>query len=91
MSDQNKKGVNPTTSQPQNVKSFGEHKTPQGTKKTHTNQYVDCTTIAEALMMFQKLAVKATKDAMLCRQYTDWQLKMMMPIVHQAKPIPTYQ
>ena len=63
MSDQNKKGVNPTTSQPQNVKSFGEHKTPQGTKKTHTNQYVDCMTIAEALMMFQKLAVKATKDS----------------------------
>ena len=63
MSDQNKKGVNPTTSQPQNVKSFGEHKTPQGTKKTHTNQYVDCSTIAEALMMFQKLAVKATKDS----------------------------
>ena len=63
MPEQNKNGVNPTTSQPQSVKSFGEHKTPQPTKKTHTNQYVDCSTIAEALMMFQKLAVKATKDS----------------------------
>ena len=58
MSDQNKKGVNPTTSQPQSVKSFGEHKTPQPTKKVEP-----CKSLNEAMTMFQQLAVKATKDS----------------------------
>ena len=58
MSDQNKKGVNPTTSQPQSVKSFGEHKTPQPTKKVEP-----CKSLNEAMTKFQQLAVKATKDS----------------------------
>ena len=58
MPEQNKNGVNPTTSQPQNVKSFGEHKTPQHTKKVEP-----CKSLNEAMTMFQQLAVKATKDS----------------------------
>ena len=58
MPEQNKNGVNPTTSQPQSVKSFGEHKTPQPTKKVET-----CKSLNEAMTMFQQLAVKATKDS----------------------------
>jgi hypothetical protein len=58
MPDQNKNGVNPTTSQPQSVKSFGEHKTPQPTKKVEP-----CKSLNEAMTMFQQLAVKATKDS----------------------------
>jgi hypothetical protein len=58
MPEQNKNGVNPTTSQPQNVKSFGEHKTPQPTKKVEP-----CKSLNEAMTMFQQLAVKATKDS----------------------------
>ena len=58
MSDQNKKGVNPTTSQPQNVKSFGEHKTPEPTKKV---EY--CKSLNEAMAKFQELTVTATKDS----------------------------
>ena len=58
MPEQNKNGVNPTTSQPQSVKSFGEHKTPQPTKKVEP-----CKSLNEAMTMFQQLAVKATKDS----------------------------
>jgi len=57
MSDQNKKGVNPTTSQPQSVKSFGEHKTTQGTKKVEP-----CKSLKQGMLEFQKLAVTAKKD-----------------------------
>ena len=58
MPEQNKNGINPTTSQPQSVKSFGEHKTPQPTKKVEP-----CKSLNEAMTMFQQLAVKATKDS----------------------------
>ena len=58
MPEQNKNGVNRTTSQPQSVKGFGEHKTPQPTKKVEP-----CKSLNEAMTMFQQLAVKATKDS----------------------------
>ena len=56
MSDQNKKGVNPTTSQPQSVKSFGEHKTPQDNKKGES-----CKSLKEAMAKFQQQHITAVK------------------------------
>ena len=56
MSDQNKKGVNPTTGQPQSVK-VGEHKTTQDNKNV-----VSCKSLKQGMLEFQKLAVTAKKD-----------------------------
>ena len=58
MPSQNKNGVNPTTSQPQGVKSFGEHKTPESNKKV---EY--CKSLNEAMAKFQQLTVTASKDS----------------------------
>ena len=58
MPSQNKNGVNPTTSQPQGVKSFGEHKTPESNKKV---EY--CKSLNEAMAKFQELTITASKDS----------------------------
>jgi hypothetical protein len=51
-------GSTPQRVNPRMSRGFGEHKTPQPTKKVEP-----CKSLNEAMTMFQQLAVKATKDS----------------------------